>query len=622
MTDKTDFSIETKVDPYAVLKPLPDWVAFDLCHAYRVPDGSYLLHNTVNGKRCVTMPEVYASLTRCPEFRTIDQHTAKIIRQNPDMQGQEAAVKQVFEQMLKAGIMVSGKATCDRLKTRVETSAQDTLNAEPVAAIITWERPQALERLLESIIRNCDTGSIHRLYVIDDSRRPENISLNREIVDKLSPAMNTPVEYFGQQQQQQLIRDLAEKLPEHEEDIRFLVDQSRWRNHWTAGLNRNLALLLSCGRRLVMLDDDAVCDVFDPPRPSPRITFSDDPREADFFANESEWAHLHQPINPDPIKRHMQCLGLPLAEALKVLGENHFKADSLRNANALQVSELKPDSPVLVTECGSLGCPGSARNTWLPDMAPDSLKRMLQSEQKTTHALTTRKVWSGRSHPHFAPRPNMSQITGFDNRRLLPPYLPMIRAQDRLFGNMLDYIFPTSVTLDYPWAVPHLPLPERSWTDRHLSFKPGDSFPGYFFEKVLEEKSFCISESPRDRLLNLAAWFRDMAGAPDDILINEYRQSRLSGSAATLNRLSNLMSEAKSTPVNWQNYLRNGISQLNTDLDVASREDFTTRGFPKSLEGHELMDFWRDTWRGFASAIGAWPKIRQAASQHIKENRL
>ena len=38
---------------------------------------------------------------------------------------------------------------------------------------------QALDRLLESIVANCDTDKIHRLYVIDDSCETENISLNQ-----------------------------------------------------------------------------------------------------------------------------------------------------------------------------------------------------------------------------------------------------------------------------------------------------------------------------------------------------------------------------------------------------------------------------------------------------------
>jgi len=407
------------------------------------------------------------------------------------------------------------------------------------------------------------------------------------------------------------------QLPEHENAIHFLADQSRWRNHWTAGLTRNLALLLSCGHRLVMIDDDTICNVYDAPRKKTEITFSNEPREADFFGSEQEWAHLQQPINPDPIDRHLQCLGLTFSEALTVLGENQLKPTGLAGATALQLSELQPDSGVLVTECGSLGCPGTGKNTWLPDMAPASLKRMLASAEKTSQALSSRKVWSGRKQPHFAPRSNMSQMTGFDNRRMLPPYMPNIRGQDRLFGYMLDFIFPTSVTLDYPWAIPHLPLPDRQWRDRDLNFTPADTFPMFFVEKIIEHRSSCFSESPGGRLLNLSAWFNDMATTSAETLSSMYRDSRLRGGAERLNRLTSLLNKTEPAPVNWQNYLRNGISQLNADLDLASRDDFIVRGLPAVMEGDELILFWKNVWGDFATALEAWPEIRAAATNII-----
>ena len=617
MNDKTEFSLGMSVNPANPFKPLPDRVAFDLCQAYPLPDGNLLLHNTRSGKRAMVKPEVYASLLHCRQFKTLGQHTESIIASNPGMQGQQADIRKVLKSMLDSGIMLSAKNVCDRLKIKVDNKTKEKETDTPVVAILTWERPQALERLLESIFANCDTGAFHRLYVIDDSRKAENINQNKALTDQFSSKIDAQLQYFGQAEQQALLNGLVEQLPEHENAIHFLADQSRWKDYWTCGLTRNLALLLSCGHRLVMIDDDTICDVYDPPRKMTDITFFDGPREAEFFGSEQEWAYLHQPLNPDPINRHMQCLGLTFSGALTVLGQNHLKAAGFTGATALQLSELQPDSEILVTECGSLGCPGTGRNTWLPDMAPASLKRMLESVEKTTHALSSRKVWIGRKQPHFKPRSNMSQITGFDNRRMLPPYLPNIRGQDRLFGYMLDFIFPTSVTLDYPWAIPHLPLPDRQWRDRDLNFTPPDSFLKFLVRKIIEHRSNCHSPSPHDRLLNLSAWFNDMATASADSLSSMYRDSRLRGDSERLNHLTSLLATSEPTPVNWQNYLRNGISQLNADLDRASRDDFTVKGIPAAMDGDVLIVFWKDLWGDFATALKAWPEIRAAATKII-----
>lgn len=612
----TDFSMDISVSPGSGFKPLPDRVAFDLCKAYPAAGGNLLLHNTRNGKRAMVMPEVYATLLSCSQFQTLDHHVANIIDRNPGMQGQQDNIHGVLKNMLDSGIMVSAKQISDSLKGK-SAVASDPVN-DPVVAIITWERPQALERLLASVVNNCDSKKVQCVYVIDDSRDAENISQNQTLVEKYAAELDAPLHYFGQQEQQALLADLSVRLPQHESAIRFLADQSKWRNHWTSGLARNIALLLSCGQRLVMMDDDSVCDVYTPPRAKPDISFSDDPREATFFAEEADWAAWHQPLNPDPIDRHMQCLGLPFSQALNLLGEQHLKAAGFTNASALLTSELEPDSPVLMTECGSLGCPGTSNNTWLPDMAPGSLETMLASKHKTTNALNKRSVWSGRNNPHFAPRPNMSQITGFDNRQMLPPYLPIERGEDRLFGNMLDFVFPSAVTLDYPWAIPHLPMPQRHWEEHERDFTSGDSFPMFFIEQVIMQKSSCLLSQPADRLKALADWLSNLAAASSESLSSMYRDSHLRTSSELSIHLSSLLAEADASPADWQDYLKNGIQALSVSMDKASRPDFPIKGRPQGLETAELVTFWQDTWSGFASALNAWPEIRIAAAEILQ----
>ncbi len=616
MTDKnkTGFSLDIDVDPAAGLKPLPDLVAFDLCRAYPADEHALLLHNTRTGERAMVRPEVYAALRNCAQFDTLDRHAERIVALNPGMQGQQSDIRSVLKTMLKSGMLVSARQTCDRLRRNLPDPAAVPDPGKPVVAIITWERPAALERLLRSIGANCANDGIHRLYVVDDSRQGDNIAQNRELTARYSRTLKMPLQYFGRAEQRVMLETLAARLPQHEKAVRFLADQSLWRDHWTSGLARNLALLLSCGRRLVMLDDDTVCDVYQPGRQRPDITFSDLPRAADFFAAEAEWQHRRQALNPDPVQRHMQCLGLTFSQALATLGANHFKAAGLAGATGLQTSELNPDSPVLMTECGSLGCPGTNDNTWLPDMHPDSLEAMLKSPEKTRNALDTRLVWSGREQPHFAPRPNMSQITGFDNRAMLPPYLPILRGEDRLFGHMLDFLLPAGVTLDYPWAVPHLPLPRREWQAADRDFTPSGSFPWFFAEQILRRKSDCIGAEPETRFDSLASYFRDLAAAPVAELAARHRDYVLTQTSAQWQHLDRLLAQAEKAPDAWKRYLEQGLGQLKDGLDRYSRKELPLEGQPPGLADKELVGFWRDTWSGFADCLQAWPQIRQAAA--------
>ena len=619
MIDKTEFSLDITVDPASGLKPLPDLVAFDLCKAYLLPGGNLLLRNTRTGERAMVKPDVYTALLSCNQFRTLDKQIERIIASNPGMQGQQSNMRDVLQSMLDSGIMISARKTCDALKRPGGQLPHDKEEGgdpdRPVVVIITWERPAALERLLKSMGANCDIGKFHQLYIVDDSRKPENINKNRELIAKFALDTKKPIQYFGQTEQQSLLDNLSRQLPAHEEAIRFLADQSRWSDYWTSGLARNIALLLSSGRRLVMLDDDTICDVYDPGRPKPNITFSDSPREADFFQNVQEWAPQRLALNPDPVDRHMQCLGTTFSEAVHVLGQSNLKPVGFTNASALEVAELQADSPVIITECGVFGCPGTNTNTWLPDMAPASIERMLASRQKTTNALNTRMVWTGRNQPHFSPRPNMSAITGLDNRQTLPPYFPILRGEDRLFGYLLDFVFPTAVTLDYPWAIPHLPIPQREWRDIDRDFTPGASFPTFFFAQMLDYKASCHAEAPAVRLATLSAFFCDLAATADDTLAASQRDAVLHNISGELRHLDELLASADSAPAQWQEYLNNGIEQLNKAFDQASREDYPLKGQPQSLEGTELIAFWKKNWRGFAAALEAWPEIREAAAE-------
>ncbi len=244
--------------------------------------------------------------------------------------------------------------------------------------------------------------------------------------------------------------------------------------------------------------------------------------------------------------------------------------------------------------------------------------QMLASERTTTNALTKRMVWSGRNQPHFAPRPNMSQITGFDNRQMLPPYLPIDRGEDRLFGYLLDFIFPNAVTLDFPWAIPHLPIPQREWRERDRDFTPGHSFPKFFLEKIMDQKSSCLATSPTERLASLSSWFIDLAAASNESLAAMYRDSRLIGVSMRLQHLEKSLTSSDAAPTAWLDYLQNGIKQLNAGMDEASLEDFQLKGLPARLKGEELIAFWKNVWTGFAAALVAWPEIRRAAIESVE----
>ena len=78
----------------------------------------------------------------------------------------------------------------------------------------------------------------------------------------------------------------------------------------------------------------------------------------------------------------MRCLGLSVAEALKVLGSGTPGQNSLRHARPEFAARLNRHSQILITECGSLGDPGTPSNKWIATIPVESRERLLKVESQ------------------------------------------------------------------------------------------------------------------------------------------------------------------------------------------------------------------------------------------------
>lgn len=585
--------------------------AFDLCKVYPLPDNKVLVRNPRNGKHAVLMPDVYNVLLDCRMFRSLDEHARHLATVNAGLKGQEHSIREVLDQVRKDGLLLSAEIYPHLISPNPAAKAP----GDPaVAAVVTWERPEALSRCLESTLHNCDLERIERFYVIDDSRSPDAQQKNRNSTEDFAARAPMPVSYIGPDEQQQFMQRIIRQLPAHEEAIRFLIDRERWAPYWTSGLGRTLALMLSVGKRLLVLDDDILCEVFEPHVQSGAICFSNAGREAAFYQADDEWQALRADSHTDPISRHLSLLGLGLADSLGALGVGGLQEDDLAGAPIEFLEKLRTDSPVLITECGSLSDPGTAKSNWLTGLEGESLERLLASDESVENALTIRNCWNGRSRTHFGPTANMSPMTGLDNRHMLPPYIPIMRGEDRLFGSMVTFLFPGSVTVDNAWAIPHLPIPARRWTDENRAFRIHEPFPNFILSMISDHSDTSNSRDPMRRQARLARMWEDLADMNHEQLRDHYLDKRLAARARQLCHLKMLREECEGAPSAWLDYLDQALERLNRKI-IDNPVDFRLTGYPKDLEDERLTAWWQAFANQFAHAIRSWPAIRQAARQ-------
>jgi hypothetical protein len=210
----------------------------------------------------------------------------------------------------------------------------------------------------------------------------------------------------------------------------------------------------------------------------------------------------------------------------------------------------------------------------------------------------------------------MSQVTGFDNRRLLPPYFPVGRGEDQVFGQVTRFIYPDSVTLQYPWAVPHLPVPERPWTEQDNSYALDGRFPGSLFSHFFRNRDDCMAVGAQPRLAFLAGVFADVSESPDRPLFDLFVDDRHRYRAWQLQKLQEKLNQASDLPADWRAYLENALRQVQASAPGELRMDRLTSKVG-NLQGTAVLDFWRSAWRGYSRSLLAWGDIREAAAEIV-----
>jgi hypothetical protein len=435
--------------------PPPKLWAFCGVEMIPAPDEAVLLRRQDDDRRHFVRRDVAAVLNACQHFQTLEVHAQNAGEVIPELKGHPEHVLPVLQQMTELGFLRSADEVFDRIAS--DTKASSTTLAPPKAFIITCDRPKALQRLLISLAER-DHGC-SSITIIDDSRQPASQEANAKIIEEAAPRTRSALRYFGAAERSELLSQLESALPHHESSLRFLLDQERWQDLPTYGLARNIALLLSAGERAIVLDDDILAEAYSPPNGSSNLCFADvNERRVTFFNNRDTMFDAATALDDSPLRLSAATLGHPLSDVVRAYGA---EPQSLLGAHAPQWWNLV-DSRIATTQCGTWGDPGTGDKAhWVVNLKTDDIEALLALSDSVTSTLSARATFMGYPAPMAMRFGAISQLTGLDHRSLLPPYMPVMRGEDFLFGVMLEKIAPASTVMGLPWGVPHLPVDAR-----------------------------------------------------------------------------------------------------------------------------------------------------------------
>ena len=593
--------------------PTSGLVAFADCELVAISNSMMLVINRYNGRQQIMNPQVVEGLKTCTEFKTIEAHATHLAGTRPELNGKQEMAANVLGQLHAAGMLLEASDVCARLAQPAPRQLPATR-----AFIITCDRPAAVERLLDSILRAGKLSQHNALFLVDDSRDPANRAANREAVAKFNLRSAREMFYVGEEAQQGLLNRLIESLPAHAEGIAFLLDRSRWEGRKTYGRSRTLCLLLSVGYRALVMDDDILCQAILPPISESGIGIgSGGLRKATFYPDEQALRGSARPADFDPLSGHASLLGSTLGEALRSVNNGALVESQLQNINAALANVLRADSPILVTQCGSFGDTGTGGANWGLFLGEDSVERMLHAPHGMKAALENRLNWLGSARPNFFKMPFMSQLTGLDNSQLLPPYFPAFRGEDSLFGAMLVAMHHHSMALEYPWSVPHMPMESRTVSmDAPIAATGGISL---FARYLTEHIDYKDSTDPQHNLNFIVQDTLRIAARCDADLLLDYRTELARGHADQLYLLhSQLARTRKFGSPQWEQYLTRGIEE--TQRAIAQSQSPTgITGAPADATEAGLLAEFRDMARGFAAALAGWVEMRNVTASLTDE---
>lgn len=553
----------------------------------------------------VMTAQVLQAMDLCREFRTLDAHVAAIVKALPQLERQQAAVRRVLEGLRSQGLLVSDVTVLDGFE------ADATPRAAPFAGVFirACNRPAQLERLLRSLL-DVETrfGARRRHVVIDDSTDASAVSEHARLLRDFAEASGAPVSHVHREAWNGIVTSLCEAAPEHAAATRGLLARGA---NAGGGIGMNLALLLSAGGRLALLDDDFVLPLHRHPAYRPGLLFGRSGRASRAFAGVDAALAAGDADARDPFDLHLALCGETLAAVTQHADGCRLGVDELRGLDYSRTPTLRPRARVLATVNGHRGHSGAATLGWVYGLDPNARAELLRDAASYDAWLQDPAVWSGTARYAVSERGGYTPFA-IDNTRLLPCTAPDGRGEDALFANLAKLAYPRDVVVDVPFAIGHVQETSRA---RRSSLAQADrpTLAHCFGDLVDSIGDGLVASDPASRLRSGAARLRDLAAAETPALqsyLREYLGHRRSQRVESLQRIHNATKDA---PEAWRDDLRaqieaNGKSLTRGEVPrLAGWDDNTT-----AEQGAQHV---RDGAGTLAAGLEAWPALWTIASE-------
>jgi len=558
------------------------------------------------GESHVMTFQVLQALDQCREFRTLDEHIARIQSTISGLNGKRDEIKRVLDSLAQRRLLVSDQQF-------FELARSAPLQAAPMRAVFirACDRPAQLEQLLRSLTDYERRFRAGRHYIVlDDSVLPAHVNEQRDLLREFARTTGCKSSYVGLAERTKLIEKLVRARPQSREVVaRLLLREAHpHAQRFGGGRGLNMALLLGAGARLAVLDDDLRLPLKRPDYARQGLDANPGAFQvARFYPSMEEALRDGNEIEQDPFELHLEACGQPLG----ALARYPLERAALRGMNMTRLDLLSSSSRAVTTHQGTYGSARTENATWLYSLDDESRARFWQDRASYLRNIEAQFVWHGVAQARALEVAGFTPFT-MDNSRLLPCTNPVGRGEDSLASALTRYCHPDAIAFELPEAIGHAQETARKRSDKTQS---ADLPRVNHFLRDYVQRQFGLFKAAdtTQRLSLLANVLRDLAGASAADRVAHLREYLGYVRANTIDRLQHQLEAATSAPVYWQADVRS-IVQANAKV-LLSNVPPRLGDWPEELDESGCATALAGELTAMADALEHWPGLWQHAAE-------
>jgi hypothetical protein len=550
-----------------------------------------------------TIPAVsYRLLQGCRTFAPLDEHATRLCGELGLLLTQRDAVRAELAALAAAGLLTSRRA----LLERGTHSPPETPPRISTVGIPTRDRPRSLHTcLLGHLARAALHGSSVDLVVSDDSTRPETRAEVCGMLADLATRSPGSLWYCGPGERARYAEELAREAGLPPEDVRFALVNDEGCPVAT-GTCRNALLLHAVGEVSLQVDDDTGATLAAAPGSAPGLVLSSAGDPTEF------WGFPEDAVLPDAgvdlLELHERLLGRRAADLLAAAGS----AADLNAANAGLFRRLESGGRVLVTTAGVAGDSGMGSPLALLMLEGASRARLLATETDYRRAVFGRRVLRAVTRPTVGDAAFcMAMNLGLDHRDLLPPFLPVQRNQDGVFGAVLRACGGGFLGL-LPWVLPHCPPEPRRADPETVWQRAARPHTGHLVQLLVG--AFSASPGVRsfaDRLRALGIALEELGSAPLGEFEEHVRLHVWNALSRPAGQLEAHLKHFGGQPGYWADDVRRALAGLREGL--AGPEYARPWDLADAFGAERARELLPRLIRRYGRLLRAWPALVEAA---------